>query len=239
MGYGGGMGGKAVPAGLLIIEGEEARVELFPVEEKKPSLLQDLLPVILQMLPKIMGEKSPLVIKPPSPKAETPAKPEKPGEGKSLDQAKKLFEEKKYSEALEVVDSLIASDPNNAELHAWKGNVMGTLAQGSPLDAMKYGMGAMQEYDKALQLDPENASAHFGRGMGRLMAPEGFGGDVAGAIEDFEFNCSKKACPESCYYLGVAYQKKGMKDKAKEAFKKALALKPDYAEAAKALAEIK
>ncbi len=239
MGYGGGMGGKAIPAGLLIIEGEEARVELFPIEEKKPSLLQELLPVLLQALPKMMGEKSPFAVKPPQAKVETPAKPGKPVEGKSLDDAKKLFEEKKYSEALEVVDSLLAADPNNAELHAWKGNIMGSLAQGNPADMIKYGMGAMQEYEKAVELDPKNVSAHFGRGMGRLMAPEGFGGDVNGAIEDLEFASAKGSFPEAYYYLGIAYQRKGLKDKAKDAFKKALSLKPNYPEAAKALAEIK
>jgi len=239
MGFGGGMGGKAIPAGLLIIEGEEVRVEMFPIEEKKPSLLQELLPVVLQMMPKMMGEKSPFAIKPPQPSAETPQKPGAAAEGKSLDDAKKLFEEKKYAEALAVVDSLLSTDPNNAELHAWKGNIMGNLAQGNPADMIKYGMGAMQEYEKALELDPENVSAHFGRGMGRLMAPEGFGGNIDGAIGDFEFACSKKPFPESWYYLGVAYQRKGMKDKAKDAFKKALSLKPNYPEAAKALAEIK
>jgi len=239
MGYGGGMGGKAIPAGLLIIEGEEARVELFPIEEKKPSLLQELLPVLLQALPKMMGEKSPLAVKPPQAKVETPQKPEKAIEGKSLDDAKKLFEQKKYTEALAVIDWLLANDPNCPDLHAWKGNIMGSLAQGNPADMIKYGMGAMQEFEKALELDPKNVSAHFGRGMGRLMAPEGFGGDVNGAIEDLEFASANGSFPEAYYYLGVAYQKKGLNDKAKDAFKKALSLKPDYPEAAKALAEIK
>jgi tetratricopeptide (TPR) repeat protein len=187
----------------------------------------------------MMGEKSPFAVKPPQAKVETPQKPEKAIEGKSLDDAKKLFEEKKYTEALAVVDSLLAGDQNNAELHAWKGNIMGSLAQGNPADMIKYGMGAMQEYEKALELDPKNVSAHFGRGMGRLMAPEGFGGDVNGAIEDLEFASAKGSFPEACYYLGVAYQRKGLKDKAKDAFKKALSLKPNYPEAAKALAEIK
>jgi len=50
---------------------------------------------------------------------------------------------------------------------------MGTLAQGNPADMMKYGMGAMQEFEKALAIDPDNPDAHFGRGVGRLMAPPG------------------------------------------------------------------
>lgn len=55
MGFGGGMGAKAVPLGFLIIEGDKVRVELIPEEDKKPSLLQELLPVLLNMLPQIMG----------------------------------------------------------------------------------------------------------------------------------------------------------------------------------------
>ena len=240
MGFGGGMGGKAVPLGVLIIEGEEVKVELFPLEEKKPSFLQQMLPVLIQYLPQILKQKFPSPTSTPSqpPKKES-EKSDKPVKESSLGQVRELFDEGKYPQALEHVEALLAQDPNNAEFHAWKGNIMGSMAQGNPLDMMKYGMGAMQAFEKALGLDPNNVSAHFGRGMGRLMAPEGFGGDVNGAIEDFEFVCKKKPFPEAFYQLGVAYKRKGLMDKAQEAFKKALELKPDYPEAAKALAEIK
>lgn len=239
-GFGGGMGGKAIPAGLLIIEGEDARVELFPIEEKKPSFFQEMLPVLLKMLPEMLGEKFPSVSIKPSTTAPKPAKPDKSGEKLSLSQVQRLFNEKKYSDALEDINSLLAKDPNNAEYHAWKGNIMGNLAVGgNPLNMMKYGMGAMQEFEKALGLDSENITAHFGRGVGRLKAPEGFGRDYDGAIEDFEFICEKNPSADSYYYLGQAYRGRGFKGKAIEAFKKALSLKPDYSEAAKALAEIK
>jgi uncharacterized spore protein YtfJ len=240
MGYGGGMGGKAIPFGILVIEGEDVRVELFPLEEKKPSLFAELLPVIIKMLPQIMKMRSAAAAKPPEPKAETPEKKEKkenPGE-ESLDEVIKLFNKEKYREALTMVESLIANDPDCADLYAWKGNVMGSLAQGNPADMMTYGMGAIEAFDKTLELDPEHALGHFGRGIGRLMAPEGFGGDLDGAIEDFEFTCKKEPFPEAYYQLGVAYQRKGLNEKAKEAFKKALEMRPNYPAASKALAEI-
>lgn len=233
MGFGGGMGGKTIPLGILIIEGEEVRVELFPQEEKKPSLLTEMLPVLMNILPKLMEQKMPFLSKPPSEKPGIPV-----GEA-SLDKVKSLFNEKRFQEALTMVDSLIAMEPNNSDLHVWKGNIMGSLAQGNPIDMMRYGMGAMQEFDKALVLNPENPGAHFGRGMGRLMAPPGFGQNLDGAIEDLEFTCKKEPFPDAYYQLGVAYKKKGLTDKAKEAFKKALGLKPDHEQAAKALAEIK
>jgi uncharacterized spore protein YtfJ len=237
-GFGGGMGGKAIPFGVLIIKGDDVRVELFPVEEKKPSFFQQMLPVIMQYLPQLLEKRLGGAKKPAPAKEKAEEKSEECTGEKSLAEVKKLFEEEKYSEALEVVESMIAEDPDNADLHAWKGNVMGNLAQGSPMDAMKYGMGAMQAYDKALELDPNNVMGHFGRGMGRLMAPEGFGGNVDGAIEDLEFVVKKDPCHESYYYLGVAYKKKGLTDEAKKAFKKSLEIKPDYAKAATALAEL-
>jgi uncharacterized spore protein YtfJ/Flp pilus assembly protein TadD len=235
MAFGGGMGGKTIPLGILVVEGENVRVELFPEEEKKPSFLQEMLPVLLQMVPQFMGGKFPPGAKPPS-AAPGPEKPPSavPLKDASLDMLKKLFEQKNYAEALEMADALIAKEPNNGEYHVWKGHAMGRLAQGNPADMMKYGLGAMQEYETALQLDPENSGGHFGRGMTRLYT-----GDLDGAIADFEFASAKDPLPEASYYLGEAYKKKGLTDKARAAYKKALELKPDYAPAAKALAELK
>jgi len=239
MAYGGGMGGKTIPLGILIIEGDDVRVELFPEEEKKPSLLQELLPVILKMLPQMMGDKSPFGPKPQATQPAAAAKPAEVPKNASLDGVKKLFEEKKYSEALAMVDALLAKDSNNADLHAWKGHVMGSLAQGNPADMMKYGMGAMQEYETTLQLDPGNADGHFGRGMVRLMAPPGFGGDLDGAIEDFEACVVKRPFADAYFRLGTAYEKKGDTQKAKAAYKDALELEPGHPEAVKALEALK
>jgi uncharacterized spore protein YtfJ len=239
MAFGGGMGGKTIPLGILIIEGENVRAELFPQEEQKPSFLQEMLPVLLKMLPQFMGDKFPGGPKPPAGESKTGGKPAAPPENASLDQVKKLFDQKKYPEALEMIDSLLVQEPGNADIHVWKGHVMGNMAQGNPMDMMKYGMGAMQEYEAALAIDPNNPGAHFGRGVARLMAPPGFGGDLDGAIQDLELACAKGPFPEAWYNLGEAYKRKGLNDKAKGAYKKALELNPSYAAATKALAELK
>jgi cytochrome c-type biogenesis protein CcmH/NrfG len=104
---------------------------------------------------------------------------------------------------------------------------------------IKYGMGAMQAFEKALNLDPNNVRARFGRGVGRLMAPEGFGGDVDGATEDLKLASKKGSFPEAYFFLGEAYKRKGEMDLAKRAYQEALVLKPDYKEAKKALEGLK
>ncbi len=236
MGYGGGMGGKTIPLGVLIIEGEDVRVELFSLEEKKPSFLQEMLPVLFQMLPQIMGKKS----APNAPAPEGTPETSTDASDMSLEQVEKLYTDKKYQESLDAIDPLIAAQPENAELHAWKGSILGTLAQGdNPADMIRYGMGAMQEFETALELDPHNVRARIGRGVGRLLAPEGFGGDVDGAIEDMKAALKQGAFPEAHFYLGEAYKRKGQIDLAKQAYQEALFLKPDYKDAQKALEELK
>ena len=236
MGYGGGMSGKTIPLGVLIIEGEDVRVELFPLEEKKPSFLQEMIPVLLQMLPQFMGKKG---------GATTPAPGKSPGASGipsdvQPEQVERLYNENKYHEALAAVESLIASQTDNAEWHAWRGTILGALAEGdNPADMIKYGMGAMEAFDTALGLDPENVRGRMGRGVGRLMAPQGFGGDVDGAIEDLQVVLKKDPFPEAYYYLGEAYKRKGEMDLAKKSYQEAILLKPDYAAAKKALEALK
>jgi tetratricopeptide (TPR) repeat protein len=262
IGFGGGMGGKIVPLGILIVEGDDVRAELFPEPEEKPTLLQELVrrlmdrkivlgnglniggtagtpqdmaPLITEMLGKttIIGNALNLG------SLKAPASTAASAKNASLDELKKLFEAKKYDDALAMADTLIAQDPKNADGHVWKGRIMGSLAQGNPANMIKYGMGAMQEFEKVLALDPNNPDAHFGRGMGRMMAPPGFGGDADGAIADFEASIAKKPSPEAYFQLGEALKKKGSNDKAAAAYKKALELRPNFPEAAKALADLK
>jgi len=266
MGFGGGMGGKTIPLGVLIVEGDDVRVDLFPEPEEKPSFLKEILQAILDRKVVIMGNglnSGETSVKPQEMAAlleammgkttfvgnglnighlnpQAPATPASPAKPPSLDELKKLFEAKKFSEALSIADALIAKNPKDSDLHVWKGRIMGALTQsGDMADMMKYGPGAMEEFEVAVELGPKNPDALLGRGVSKLVAPEGFGGDVDGAIADIEAAISIKPSPEAYFYLGEANKRKGLNDKAAAAYKQALKLRPDYPEASKALAEIK
>src|ERR1035441_4442267 len=46
MGFGGGMGGKTVPLGVLIVEGDDVRAELFPEQEEHETVPEGVMQAI-------------------------------------------------------------------------------------------------------------------------------------------------------------------------------------------------
>ena len=261
---GGGMNAKTIPLGVLIVEGDDARAELFPAEEPKQTVLQQVLQAVLDRkivfmangvnvgnAPGKLEDLAPLVAALSAINAQTTVMANGFNLGSlsaprsaaalpsaSLDDLKKLFDQKKYQEALVAADSLIARNPKDAGLHVWRGRVLGALAQENFGAMMKYGPGAMEEFEKALAVDPENADAHLGRGMGRMMAPDGFGKDLDGAMADFEAAAARKPSGDAYFQLGEALRSKGLTTRAAAAYKKALELQPNDARAFKALAAL-
>jgi uncharacterized spore protein YtfJ/Tfp pilus assembly protein PilF len=255
--YGGGMGVTTVPLGVLIVEGDDVRLERFSGQEQTTTAVQEILKAILErkivfmtnglnigqtsgtiqdlapMISEMMGQTTVMVNGLNLGQLKAPAAA--PSSAGSMSELKSLFDARKYADALRSVNALIDKDPKSADAHVWKGRILGALAQENPGDMVKYGAGAMEAFEKALTLDPENPDAHFGRGMLRMMAPPGFGRNVDGAIADFEAATARKPSAEAYYQLGEALERTAQHDKAVEAYKRALELKPDYPEAAKAL----
>ena len=145
-----------------------------------------------------------------------------------------------YEQALERLDALLQQEPDNAEAQARKGLVLGALAdQAESMFAMaRYGWGAMQAFEEALKLDPDNFTARLGRGISSLMAPPPFG-SVDEALADLRKAVELDAGrAEAHYFLGVAHRKQGDVAQARAALARALELTPDYKEAQAALAEL-
>jgi tetratricopeptide (TPR) repeat protein len=260
---GGGMRGATIPMGVVIVEGDEVRAEMFPEQEEKPSVLHELVQAILDrkltfmvnglnignsersvedlapLIAAMMGQTTIMTNGLNLGNLNAPRQTASSAGTASPGDLAKLIDARRYPEALKAAGEAIDKDPKNAEAHAWKGRILGAMAQGNPADMAKYGAGAREEFEKALALDPKNRNALFGRGIGRLMAPPAFGGDPDGAIADFEAVAAGKPSPEAYYYLGEAYRSKGLKDKAAAAYRKALELKPNDAELLKALAGVK
>ncbi len=132
MGFGGGMGGKTVPLGILIVEGDDVRAELFPEQEEKPTLLQEIIRAILERKVVIMGnglniggssgmiqDLAPLISAMMGQstfmgnalnlgRLATPASAASSAKSASLGELKKLFDAKEYVDALAMADALVA-----------------------------------------------------------------------------------------------------------------------------------
>ncbi len=87
--------------------------------------------------------------------------------------------------------------------------------------------GAIQHYDKALELKPDYAEAYNNRGNAHARK-----GDPGRAIQDYDKALELKPDYAKAYYnRGLAYARKGDPGRAIQDYDKALELKPDYANA--------
>ncbi|HUP02990.1 MAG TPA: hypothetical protein VMU19_03305 [Bryobacteraceae bacterium] len=79
-----------------------------------------------------------------------------------------------------------------------------------------------------------------GLNLGNMQTPRPpAAADSAKSVADLEAAARKSPTAENFFKLGEALRKSGQKDKATAAYRKAVELRPGYAEAAKALAELK
>ena len=163
-GFVGGMGAKTVPLGVVIVEGDDVRVELLPRQEEKPSAL-------MQQL--IQG----------------------------------------------IIDRKVTFMTNGVNL----GNAPGNVADLTPMITGMMGQTTVMVN---------------GLNLGNLKTP-GPAADVDKAMAEVEAGVRKNPTAENYFSLGEAWRKIGRKDKAAAAYRKAIELRPGYAEAINALAGLK
>ena len=160
----GGMGAKTVPLGVVIVAGDNVRVELLPRQEEKPGVIQQLIQAIL--------------------------------------------------------DRKISFLVNGINLGQAPGNI-------ADLTAMMNGMMG------------QTTVMVNGLNLGNLNPPRA---DTVGAEKqgaDLRAAVTKNPTAENYYLLGEALRKNGQKEQAAMAYRKAIALRPGYPEATKALAGMK
>jgi len=163
-GFAGGMGAKTVPLGVLIVEGDDVRVELLPQREEKPSAMMQLMQAI--------------------------------------------------------IDHKVTFMTNGVNL----GNAPGNVAD---LTSIMNGMMG------------QTTVMVNGLNLGNLKAPVQPPADADKAIADLEAAARRNPTAENYFRLGEALRKSGRKDKAAAAYRKAIELRPGYAEAIKALEQVK
>jgi tetratricopeptide (TPR) repeat protein len=117
---------------------------------------------------------------------------------------------------------------NVAEYHRILGTLCGQAAGAiGGLGALKYGKCALDEVNKAMELDPKAAMNYISRGIGNYYLPAAFGGGPELAIKDFEKAIEIDArSSEAHLWLGVALRKLNRDADARKALAKAVELNP-------------
>lgn len=117
--------------------------------------------------------------------------------------------------------------PDISEHHRILGTLCGQLIPANLLAALKYGRCAIDEIEKAIQLDGKSAIAYLSRGVGNYYLPPSFGGGVELALRDFRKAIElRPKLAEAHLWLGIALRKANRNAEARQAFERSLQLNP-------------
>lgn len=143
---------------------------------------------------------------------------------------------------------VLENDENHALAYAYLGSL--TTVKGkhayAPWKKLDYVEKGCDLMDKAVDIAPQNVGVRMVRAFNNLELPDFFN-RIAYAIEDLTFLRNSRAWPhlnkplqaEVLYSSGLAFQKSGNKEKAREMFKKTLALNVSEENTFKKKAKIK
>jgi tetratricopeptide (TPR) repeat protein len=129
---------------------------------------------------------------------------------------------------MKYAERSVALKAGVAEYHRILGTLCGQAAGAvGGLGALKYGRCALDEVNKAVDLDPKAPLNYLSRGIGNYYLPAALGGGVELAIRDFQKAIALDArAAEAHLWLGVALRKANRNAEARKAFEKAVELNP-------------
>ncbi len=118
--------------------------------------------------------------------------------------------------------------PDVAEFHRIYGTLCGQAAAATGgLGALKYGKCALDEVNRALQLDAKSAMNYLSKGVGNYYLPAALGGGVELSLKDFEKAAElDHKLADAHLWLGVALRKLNRNADARKEFQKAVELDP-------------
>ena len=129
---------------------------------------------------------------------------------------------------MKAAERAVTLKSSEAEYHRIWGTLCGQEAAAvGALGALKYGRCALDEVNKAMELDPREPMNYLSRGIGNYYLPAAFGGGVELAIKDFEKAISLDANSADAHlWLGIALRKLNRNAEAHKEFERAAKLNP-------------
>ena len=129
---------------------------------------------------------------------------------------------------MKFAERALALKAGAAEYHRILGTLCGQAAAAAGgLGALKYGRCALDEVNKAVELEPKASLNYVSRGIGNYYLPAAFGGGVELAVKDFEKAIELDARSADAHlWLGIALRKLNREAEARKALAKAVELNP-------------
>jgi tetratricopeptide (TPR) repeat protein len=126
---------------------------------------------------------------------------------------------------INFAEKAVDLNPNNAEYHRLWGALCGQTIPANFLFALRYGHCAMDEVNKAIQLDSRSSMAWLSRGVGNYYLPPNFGGGPDQALKDLQKATQLDARNADAWlWQGVVLRKLNRDAEARKAFEKSLSL---------------
>jgi len=115
--------------------------------------------------------------------------------------------------------------PKTAEYHRLWGALCGQTIPANILFAVRYGHCAMDEVNKAIQMDSKSSMAWLSRGVGNFYLPPNFGGGPDQSLKDLQKATQLDARNADAWlWQGIVLRKLNRNAEARKAFEKSLAL---------------
>ncbi len=140
-------------------------------------------------------------------------------------------EAKSAAEAgVRAAEKAVALKPTTAEYHRVLGALCGQVIPANVLAGLKYGRCALDNVNKAIELDPKSSDAYLSRGVGNYYLPSQFGGGIDKALTDIRKAIELNANSADAHlWLAVALRKNNLAADARKALEKTLTLNPNRA----------
>ncbi len=128
---------------------------------------------------------------------------------------------------IKAAERAVALNGSSSEYHRILGTLCGQVIPAAKLAGISRGRCALDEVNKALQLDSKASINYLSRGVGNYYLPSAFGGGIDLAIKDFQkaIDLDPRSA-DAHLWLGVALRKAGRNADARKSFQKALDLNP-------------
>jgi len=129
---------------------------------------------------------------------------------------------------IKAAEKAVSLKPALSEYRRILGTLCGQVIANAGIAGIAYGKCALNEVNKAIELDPKSAMNYVSHGVGNYYLPPSFGGGVPVAIGDFEKAISLDPKSSEAYlWLGIALRKEKKNAEAHKALAKAVELNPN------------